>query len=88
MLDENQVSKSSPAELRLHEAVFFYNRFRDACGPPRDSYFEMISFFDAFLFALTSIEEMLSPTDKSKLHATDVFMFLRRKFWGQTCILI
>jgi hypothetical protein len=77
MLDETQISRLSAAELRLYEAVYFYQRFRDACGPPKDSYFAMISLFDAFLFVLISIEEMVSPSDKNRLHSSDVFKFFK-----------
>jgi len=77
MLTEAQISDTHPALLRYHEARFFLSRFLASCGPPRDSYFEMISYFDAFLFCLISVEDMVSEEQKQRLRSKDVFSFLK-----------
>lgn len=63
--------------MRLAEAIFFYRKFVGACGPPKDSLFEMVAYFDAFLFTLVSIEEMVSGSQKNALNSIDVFKFAK-----------
>ena len=79
MLNETQISNTRPALLRYYEAEFFMSRFLASCGPEtiRDSYFKMISYFDAFLFCLISIEEMVSDEQKRRLRSNNVFSFLK-----------
>lgn len=76
-MDEQQILKSDPASLRCEEARHFYEKFIHSCGPPNDSYFHMITYFDAFLFSYVSIEEMLNEHTKKKLNELDVFKFLK-----------
>ena len=75
--DEAALYALSPAKLRCHEAERFLELFVKSCGPPRDSYFEMICYSDAFLFALISVEEMVDAKTKSKLHGKPMFRFLK-----------
>lgn len=76
-MNEQQVSKSEPVCLRLEGARYLYKKFIDSCGPPCDSYFHMITYFDAFLFSYVSIEEMTDMETKKKLNTLDVFKFLK-----------
>lgn len=77
MLNEQAITQADPVLLRYKEAQYLYVKFEAACGPPRDSYFEMIVYFDAFLFCFVSIEEMVSKEIKEKLNDLDVFKFLK-----------
>jgi hypothetical protein len=77
MIDEHEISKTDPAFFRYLEAKYLCGRFLDSCGPPRDSYFQMILYFDAFLFCFVSIEEMVSPEEKKGLNQLDIFKFLK-----------
>ena len=76
-MDEQQISKSEPVCLRYEEARHLYEKFIDSCGPPSDSYFHMITYFDAFLFLYVSIEEMMDEPTKKRLNELDVFKFLK-----------
>lgn len=76
-MQEDEMSKLSVPELRYREAVYFYKQFVAHSGPPQDSYFLMVSYFDAFLFALTSVEEMLDVSNKKALHNIDAFAFIK-----------
>jgi hypothetical protein len=76
-MDEQQISKSEPVCLRYHESRYLYEKFIQSCGPPNDSYFLMITYFDAFLFSYVSIEEMTNQTVKKQLNDLDVFKFLK-----------
>ena len=77
MIDEHEISKTDPAFFRYLEAKYLCGRFLDSCGPPRDSYFQMILYFDAFLFCFVSIEEMVSPEKKKELNQLDIFKFFK-----------
>ncbi len=58
MLSEPQLSGMSPFEVRFYEATYFLKRYVKWSGPPRDSYFLKIAYFDGFLFSLVSVENM------------------------------
>jgi hypothetical protein len=77
MLNEEQLSQASPAFLRYNEAKYLLEQFRRHCGPPAHSYFHLIVYFDAFLFCIVSIEEMLSRSQKDALHQLEIFTFLK-----------
>jgi hypothetical protein len=77
MLNEQQISQAEPAFLRFNEAKYLYHQFITHCGPPADSYFHMIAYFDSFLFCLISIEEMVPDGKRNILHLKDVFRFLK-----------
>jgi len=76
-MDEQQISKSEPVYLRFQEAKNLYENFIYSCSPPHDSYFHMITYFDAFLFLYVSIEEMIDEHTKNRLNQLDVFKFLK-----------
>jgi hypothetical protein len=76
-MNEKQISESEPVCLRFKGAQHLYEKFIESCGPPRDSYFHMITYFDAFLFSYVSIEEMIDKDEKTKLNELDVFKFLK-----------
>ena len=75
MREEELALLTSP-QLRRSEAEYFCSQFLKACGPP-DSYFKMISYFDAFLFTLVSIEEIVDETKKAALRGNDTFRFVK-----------
>jgi hypothetical protein len=69
----------SPAELRLHEALYFLRMFERGCGSAEvmDSWLEWIANADAFVMALISVENMVSQKRKAALNALDNFRFLK-----------
>ena len=73
---EEELALLTSAQLRRSEAEYFCSQFVKACGPP-DSYFRMISYFDAFLFTLVSIEEIVDDSRKVALRANDTFRFVK-----------
>jgi hypothetical protein len=75
--DENELSALSPSKLRFAEAEHFLNLFIKSCAPPKDWYFETISYADAFLFTLISVEEMVEDTVCQALRSKPVFRFLK-----------
>jgi hypothetical protein len=76
-MQEADMSALSAPGLRCAEAQYFLSRFIENCGPPVDSYFLMVCYFDAFLFSLISVEEMISSEAKEHLRRKDVFRFLK-----------
>lgn len=76
MQEAKAFALSSPL-FRFAEADYFFSRFVESCGPPSDSYFRMVCYFDAFLFTLISIEEMVAEDVKKKLNSKPVFKFLK-----------
>lgn len=76
-MQETEMLGQHPAALRYEEANYFLSQFIKNCGPPSDSYFLMICYFDAFLFVFVSIEEMVSKDIKIKLQEQEVFRFLK-----------
>jgi hypothetical protein len=76
-MQEQKMAALTTAQLRYCEAEYFYSQFTANCGPPRDSYFKMVCYFDAFLFALVSIEEMIDDSVKERLRKIDVFLFVK-----------
>ena len=76
-MQETEMVKLSAPRLRLEEAKYFYSQFVAHCGPPRDSYFLMVAYFDAFLFALVSVEDMVPISVKAQLKSNEVFRFVK-----------
>lgn len=76
-MTEQEISTSEPAYLRFNESQYLHDCFVDSCGPPRDSYFKMIVYFDAFLFTFISIEEIVTDEKKMILNNLSVFKFLK-----------
>lgn len=76
-MKETEMSTLTTAQLRYYEAKYFYSQFIVNSGPPCDSYFKMVCYFDAFLFALVSVEEMIDESDRDRLREIDVFRFVK-----------
>jgi len=69
----------TPAELRLHEALYFLRMFERGCGSREtmDSWLEWIANADAFVMALISVENLVSQKRKRALNDLDSFGFLK-----------
>lgn len=76
-MQETEMVLLTTAQLRYREADYFYTQFLAHCGPPHDSYFQMVCYFDSFLFALTSVEEMVDTSSKATLRDVEVFRFIK-----------
>jgi len=76
-MQEPEMATLTTAQLRYREAECFYSQFIANSGPPRDSYFKMVCYFDAFLFALVSVEEMIDDSAEKRLQHIDVFRFVK-----------
>lgn len=74
---ETEMAPLSTPQLRHREASYFCSQFIAHCGPPHDSYFHMVCYFDAFLAALTSVEEMVDNSSKATLAGNDAFRFIK-----------
>jgi hypothetical protein len=76
MIQEDRMSGMTPAQLRLAEAEYFYLQFlkHSRCG---DCYFLMVSYFDSFLYALITIEEMIVKNLQLRLRDIPEFAFLK-----------
>lgn len=76
-LSEQEMGALDPAAFRVAEARYHLQQFGIHCGPPVDSYFQMVVHFDAFLFALVAVEEMLSAEQRKVLRASKPFAFVK-----------
>ena len=76
-MQELEMSTLTTAQLRYFEAEYFYSQFIANSGPPREVYFKMVCYFDAFLFALVSVEEMIDASAKAHLREIEVFRFVK-----------
>ncbi|MGO9613127.1 MAG: hypothetical protein ACLPX5_08835 [Dissulfurispiraceae bacterium] len=76
-MNEEELARQSPASLRIAEAEYFLQGYVKHCGPPIDSYFGMVCCFDAFLFALVSVEDMLKPDTRKRLNEDSFFKFIK-----------
>jgi len=74
-MDELQLSRASPEALRVSHAEYFLRQYVQHSGPPIDSYWLMIGYFDAFLFALASVYDMSPKTTRGKLNGVQVLKF-------------
>ena len=74
----NQFAKMSPALLRLSEARYLFDQFKSARNSePNHGLFLLTVYFDAFLFCLVSIEEMVDTATRDKLRTTQSFIFFK-----------
>jgi hypothetical protein len=71
------VSNFSPPALRFAQAKRFLNLFNHASRPNGDCWFDMVMYFDAFLFCFVSIEEMVSPPARKQLQLIESFKFFK-----------
>lgn len=76
-MDEETLSKTPPALLRLTHAEYFREEYVRHSGPPMDSYWLMVGYFDAFLFSLAPVQNMASPTVRDKLDGIPAFRFFK-----------
>ncbi len=76
-MDEELMAGASAPELRIEEADYFYSQFLKHCGPPADCYFLVVCYFDAFVFALVSIEEMVPDGAKEQIRACSEFRLFK-----------
>jgi len=74
-MNEIELSKATPVSLRLSHADYFLTQYIHHSGPPSDSYWHMIAYFDAFLFTLASIYDISDPKVREKLKRDVVFGF-------------
>ncbi|MCB1569806.1 MAG: hypothetical protein KDI72_01790 [Xanthomonadales bacterium] len=74
-MDEISLSKLTPAALRLSHAEYFLDQYRAHMGPPIDSYWLMIGYFDAFLFALASVFDMSDRRLRGKFKGNQPLSF-------------
>jgi hypothetical protein len=64
--------------LRLTEARYLFDRFKSARNAkPNHGLFLLTVYFDAFLFCLVSIEEMVDTATRDKLRALPSFLFFK-----------
>ena len=76
-IQASDVSQLSPAALRFAQAQRFLHLFNEASKPNGDCWFDMAMHFDAFLFCLVSVEEMIPDASKSQLQAIESFKFFK-----------
>ena len=74
---EIEISTALPARLRYSHAEYFRNQYIIHCGPPIDSYWLMIGYFDAFLFSLASVYDMADRPVQIQLEKIDSFRFFK-----------
>lgn len=75
-LNEVELSKLSAPSLRLAQAKYHHQKYVDHCGPPRDDLFLMITYLDAFLATIVSVEELVPEPTKLQLRRIPEFMFM------------
>lgn len=75
-LNEVELSKLSAPSLRLAQAEYHHQKYIDHCGPPRDDLFLMITYLDAFLATIVSVEELVPEPTKLQLRRIPEFMFM------------
>jgi hypothetical protein len=67
---EADILNMPPPKLRFQQALYFYERFKECCGSPTTqltSWFHWLAYADAFLMALISLQDMVSPARRKKL---------------------
>ncbi len=81
---EAELQAMPPKELRLNEAFYFYEQFRLACGQralrlptaPREEQFHWITYADAFLAMLVSIDQLVESSKSAQLHRENLYHFV------------
>jgi hypothetical protein len=76
-MQETDMAALNSGSLRWREAEYFLEQYIKHCGPPVDSYFHMVCYLDAFLFAFISIEEVVSDSIRGNIRRNDSFLFLK-----------
>jgi hypothetical protein len=78
MISVDQFVELPPSQLRLKESEFYLQQLKKAGNADYQStLFLMTAYFDAFVFAYISIEEMLPLEKKELLRATKIFRFFK-----------
>ena len=78
MISVDQFIELPPAQLRLKESEFFLRQLKMAGNVDYQStLFLMTAYFDAFVFAYVSIEEMLPSDKKESLRSAKIFRFFK-----------
>lgn len=83
-------AEMSAPMLRLSEAKFLFEKFKEArSGAPNEGLFLLTVYFDAILFCLTSVEEMVDDETRQELRAIDSFLFFKalRNVATHHCVL-
>ncbi|MHB1579109.1 MAG: hypothetical protein ACYCTK_08615 [Acidithiobacillus ferrooxidans] len=74
----DQFAEMSAPMLRLTEAKYLFDQFKSARNAePNHGLFLLTVYFDAFLFCLVSIEEMVDTTTRDNLRAIPSFLFFK-----------
>ena len=71
------VKRFSPPALRFEQSKRFLSLFNHASRPNGDCWFDMVMFFDAFLFSFVSIEEMVPKSTRAQLQGIESFKFFK-----------
>jgi hypothetical protein len=74
---ETELQSATAQELRLSHASYFHKCYLTHCGPPKDSYFLMIGYFDAFLFSLSSLFDLADKRTRKKLDKSSLLRFMK-----------
>lgn len=73
-----EFQEMSPARVRLLEAQQLFEHFKSARNAkPNHGLFLLTTYFDALLFCLVSVEEMVSPETRQELRSLDSFLFFK-----------
>ncbi len=76
MIPQIDFADLDSGNFRWKEAEYFLNSYIGNRGPHHDS-FSMVCSFDAFLYTLISIEEVVSETIRVTLRKSDAYLFLK-----------
>ena len=74
----DRFAEMSAPMLRLTEAKYLFDQFKSARNAEQNhGLFLLTVYFDAFLFCLISIEEMVDDATRDKLRAIPAFLFFK-----------
>ena len=77
-ISATEFSEMTPAQLRLAETQHLFEQFKAARNAEvNHGIFLLTTYFDALLFCLVSIEEMISADRKQALRSIDSFVFFK-----------
>jgi hypothetical protein len=67
---EQHLPHIRPADLRYYQASYFFEKFKEGCGSEEKrqvSSFHWITYSDAFLMALASLQDFMSGKQRDRL---------------------
>jgi hypothetical protein len=68
----------TPSNVRLAEANYLFEQHVAHCGPPDDSYFLMVTYFDAFIFTFGTLRDVVTtPEEKAKIKHSPILAFFQ-----------